>query len=188
MASRVKGITIQIGGDTTGLDKALQSVNRQIRDPQKQLKDVERLLKMDPGNTELLAQKEKLLAGAVEETKEKLNQLREADRQAKAQLEAGDLGQAQYDALQREIIETEQNLQSLEGQAAETRQALSDAADENRKNYEELGEDLKNAGDKMQATGEKIAGAGSKLTKAQSLGIETIDEAELLRRANPEGV
>ena len=87
MASRVKGITIQIGGDTTGLDKALQGVNRQIRDTQKELKDVERLLKMDPGNTELLAQKEKLLAGAVEETKEKLRQLQEADRQAKAQLD-----------------------------------------------------------------------------------------------------
>ena len=77
MADRIKGITVEIGGDTTGLSKALGGVNRDIRDTQSQLKDVERLLKLDPTNTELLAQKQRLLAVAIDDTKEKLNTLKE---------------------------------------------------------------------------------------------------------------
>ena len=72
MASRIQGITVEIGGDTTKLQTALKGLNGEIKSTQTQLKDVEKLLKMDPGNTELLAQKEKLLAQAVEETKQKL--------------------------------------------------------------------------------------------------------------------
>ena len=71
-ANRIKGITVEIGGDTTKLQDALKSVNSQIKNTQSQLKDVEKLLKLDPGNTELLAQKEKLLSEAVEETRQKL--------------------------------------------------------------------------------------------------------------------
>lgn len=75
-ASRIKGITVEIGGDTTKLQTALKGVNSSIKDTQSQLKDVEKLLKLDPGNTELLAQKQKLLADAVKGTKEKLETLR----------------------------------------------------------------------------------------------------------------
>ena len=71
-ANRIKGITVEIGGDTTKLQTALQGVNKEIKSTQSQLKDVEKLLKLDPDNTELLAQKEKLLSDAVKETKEKL--------------------------------------------------------------------------------------------------------------------
>ena len=71
MANRIKGITVEIGGDTTKLQTALQGVNKEIKSTQSQLKDVEKLLKLDPGNTELLTQKEKLLSDAVTETKEK---------------------------------------------------------------------------------------------------------------------
>ena len=70
--SRIKGITVEIGGDTTKLQTALKGVNAEIKNTQSQLKDVEKLLKLDPGNTELLAQKQKLLSSAVSETKEKL--------------------------------------------------------------------------------------------------------------------
>ena len=73
--NRIKGITVEIGGDTTKLQTALQGVNKEIKSTQSQLKDVEKLLKLDPGNTELLAQKEKLLSDAVKETKEKLEAL-----------------------------------------------------------------------------------------------------------------
>ena len=69
-ASRIKGITVEIGGDTTKLQTALQGVNKEIKGTQSQLKDVEKLLKLDPGNTELLAQKHKLLGEAVGETKQ----------------------------------------------------------------------------------------------------------------------
>lgn len=77
-ASRIKGITVEIGGDTTKLQTALKGVNSEIKNTQAQLKDVEKLLKLDPGNTELLAQKQKLLSDAVSETKEKLTTLKTA--------------------------------------------------------------------------------------------------------------
>ena len=76
MADRIKGITVEIGGDTTGLSRALSGVNKDIKNTQTQLKDVERLLKLDPSNTELLSQKQKLLKDAIGETKNKLEQLK----------------------------------------------------------------------------------------------------------------
>ena len=116
MANRIKGLTVEIDGSTTGLDKALKNVNSTIRDTQTQLKDVQRLLKLDPSNTELLSQKQRLLKDAIGETKEKLETLKTAQEQAKKQLEEGTLGQDKYDALQREIEETEQSLKNLESQ------------------------------------------------------------------------
>ena len=84
MANRIKGITVEINGDTTKLSKALEGVNKNIRSTQSQLKDVEKLLKLDPTNTELLSQKQKLLADAVSSTKEKLETLKTAAKQARA--------------------------------------------------------------------------------------------------------
>ena len=84
MASRIKGITIEIGGDTTGLVKALKSVNSSITYTQSALKDVNELLKLAPSNAELLTQKQKLLKDAVTSTKEKLDALRQAQVQAVA--------------------------------------------------------------------------------------------------------
>ena len=124
MANRIKGITVEIGGDTTKLEKALQGVNGEIRNTQSQLKDVNKLLKLDPGNTELLAQKHELLGSAVEETKKKLETLKKASEQANEALAKGDISKEQYDALQREIIETEQSLDSLTTQANESYTAL----------------------------------------------------------------
>lgn len=111
--NRIKGITVEIGGDTTGLKKALSEVDKSLNSTQSALKDVNRLLKLDPKNTELLSQKQKLLKEAISETKERLDVLKQADIQAKKQLEKGELGRDKYDALQREIIETEEKLKSL---------------------------------------------------------------------------
>lgn len=107
MADRIKGITIEIGGDTTGLDKALSGTNKEIRNTQSQLKDVERLLKLDPSNTELLRQKQKLLGDAVKETSDKLETLKTAEKQAQAQFKEGKISEQQYEALKREIIATD---------------------------------------------------------------------------------
>ena len=74
MADRIKGITVEIGGDTTKLSDALKNVNKSIKDTQNQLKDVNKLLKLDPGNTDLLVQKQKYLSQAISDTKEKLTQ------------------------------------------------------------------------------------------------------------------
>lgn len=106
MANRIKGITVEIGGDTTKLSKALESVNGTIKNTQTQLKDVEKLLKLDPTNTELLSQKQRLLADSIAATKDKLATLKTAAEQANQALANGEISQEQYDALQREIVET----------------------------------------------------------------------------------
>lgn len=117
MANRIKGITVEIGGDTTGLDKALKGVNSTIKNTQTQLRDVNRLLKLDPSNAKLLTQKQQLLQKEIAETSSKIDALKEADKLAKVQLENGELGQDKYDALKREIIETENNLKTLQEEA-----------------------------------------------------------------------
>ena len=149
MANRIKGITVEIGGDTTKLSKALEGVNKNIKNTQTQLKDVEKLLKLDPSNTELLSQKHKLLADAVTATKEKLETLKTAAEQANQALANGDISQEQYDALQREIIETEQELQNLQREAEASSTALA-----------KLGQ----AGEMLEKAGDKIADVGTTLT------------------------
>ena len=95
VANRIKGITVEIGGDTTKLQNALKGVNSSIKTTQAELKDVEKLLKLDPGNTELLAQKHRLLGDAVKETKEKLATLKTAAEQANEALAKGEITQGQ---------------------------------------------------------------------------------------------
>lgn len=124
MANRIKGITIEIGGDTTGLQKALSDVDKSIRDTQSELRDVERLLKIDPNNVELLAQKQKLLTQAIADTKDRLDALREAEKQVQEQVKQGKASQDQYDALKREIVATEQAEKSLSNQLEDTKSKL----------------------------------------------------------------
>lgn len=148
MANRIAGITIEIGGSTTKLSKALESVNKEIKSTQSQLKDAERLLKIDPSNTELLTQKQKLLTTAISDTKDKLATLKTAAEQANEQLQNGDITQAQYDALQREIVATEQELQRLADQAAEANTALNKIS--------EVGSTLETVGGKMTSVGTEL--------------------------------
>ena len=166
LASRIKGITVEIGGDTTGLEKALKGVNSSIKTTQSALKDVERLLKLDPTNTELLTQKQKLLKDAIASTSEKLETLKEAQKQAKEQLERGELGQDKYDALQREIVETEQELKRLQEQAATTSVTL---------------EKIAAAGDKFEKAGDSITNAGKQISVASAavtgLGVAAVKTA-----------
>ena len=126
MANRIKGITIEIGGDTTKLDKALSGTNKTLRDTQTQLKDVERLLKLDPGNTELLAQKQRLLAQSVEATSQKLDTLRKAAENADKALERGTAYQNAYDPLKQELDGVSASLRGLENNAESMRQKLTD--------------------------------------------------------------
>lgn len=166
-ANRIKGITVEIGGDTTKLQTALKGVNGEIRNTQAQLRDVEKLLKLDPGNTELLSQKQKLLSSAVAETKEKLETLKTAAEQANTALANGEISQEQYDALQREIVETENRLKELERQAEASSVAMEKIA--------ATGEKLKSAGDKISSVGTKflpvtgvVAGLGAAAVKTAS--------------------
>jgi TP901 family phage tail tape measure protein len=150
MARNIRGITIEIDGNTTKLSASLKNVTTSIKTTQSSLKDVQRLLKLDPSSTVLLQQKQKLLKDAIAGTKEKLDRLKEAQKQAKAQLENGDLGQDQYDALQREIVETEQELKNLKKEAGDCASVL--------------GTQLQEAGSKIKAVGDKVADIGMGLT------------------------
>lgn len=165
MANRIKGITVEIGGDTTKLQTALKGVNTQIKNTQSQLKDVEKLLKLDPGNTELLAQKHKLLGDAVKETKEKLDTLKTAAEQANTALANGEISQEQYDALQREIIETENELRRLEEQANQSATAVQKIA--------ATGEKLKGIGDNISSVGQKFLPVTAAVTGLGAAAVKT---------------
>lgn len=115
MASgRIKGITVEIGGDTVGLQNALRDVNKRTKEVQSELKDVERLLKFDPNNVEILAQKQELLTRSIQETTTKLDQLKQAESQVQAQFQRGDISQEQYRGFRRELQQTEQQLQGYQ--------------------------------------------------------------------------
>lgn len=169
MASRIAGITVEIGGNVGPLSKALESVNKVIKNTQTQLKDVERLLKLDPTNTQLLTQKQTLLKDSISATKEKLEALKTAQEQAKAQMEKGDLGKDKYEALQREIIATEQELERLAKEAANANAALN--------KLDSVGQTLENVGNKM-------AGVGKTLTTNVTTPIVAIGAAAVKTTAD----
>lgn len=166
--SRIKGITVEIGGDTTKLQTALKGVNQSVRSTQSQLKDVQKLLKLDPGNTELLVQRQKLLAEAVLNTKEKLLVLKQAAEQANQSLANGKITQEQYDALQREIIETEASLKRLENQANQSSTALQKIG--------QTGENLKGVGEKVSGIGQKFLPATAAVTALGGIAVKTASD------------
>jgi phage-related minor tail protein len=126
----IKGITIKIGGDTTELGKAMESVNKQSDVLSDELKEINRMLKFDPENADLLAQKQKVLAGTIDNTKEKLEKLKEAERQVQEQFARGEVSEAQVRALQREIIKTEGQLESYEAQAKDATKGTKELGDQ----------------------------------------------------------
>lgn len=152
-STKVRGITIELGADTSGLSKALKDVNKEIGQTQKDLKDVERLLKLDPGNTELLAQKQRLLNDRIGETKTKLDALKTAQSQVDMSTEEG---QRQYDALTREIASCEQELKALETQAGKSNVAVQQIA---------------TAGEKLKNIGSTVSGIGDSMTRNVTVPI-----------------
>lgn len=152
MAETIRGINVVISGETTGLQRALADVNKASRDIASELRQVEKLLKLDPTNTDLLAQKQKLLGDAVNATKQKLDTLRTAQEQVAAQFAKGEIGEGQYRAFQREVVATEQELKKLEQQLRATEPAAKT-----------LGDRLAEAGNKIGAFGEKATALGKTL-------------------------
>ena len=146
---KIKGLTIELDGDTTKLGKALESVNKKSSDLSSELGEVNRLLRLDPGNAELLAQKQKILAEAVDNTADRLKTLKEAERQVQAQFERGEVSEDQVRALRREIVATEGKLNSYKNAVKDTANALKDMADKaeaNTKMADLLGRGLMGAG------------------------------------------
>ncbi|HEM4003217.1 TPA: phage tail tape measure protein [Streptococcus suis] len=129
MAGKIKGINIEIGGDTTGLDKALKNVNKSASDASKEIKEIDRALKFDPGNVVLLGQKQELLAKQVSNAKEKLETLKTAEEQVQKQFAEGKIGEEQYRAFQREVEVTQNVLKGYENKLENVNQALAGNAD-----------------------------------------------------------
>lgn len=155
MAKKVSGITIEIDGETSGLEKALSSVNKKAYDIQKELKEVEKGLKFDPKNTELLSQKQKLLGDAVQNTGEKLKGLKDAQKQVDEQFKNGEISEEQYRGFQREVIKTESNLKSLEEQLKNVNNKWNDSA----KALGEFGKKTEDLGNKLSPMSKAAAGA-----------------------------
>lgn len=153
MAETIRGINVVIGADTTGLSKALSDVNKKSRDIQSELRQVERLLKLDPSNTELVAQKQRLLGDAIANTREKLDRLRAVQQQVNEQFQRGEISEGQYRAFQREVVKTEQELKKLETQLKGMEPAVKS-----------LGERMQEAGEKMKKAGESMTNVGKKLS------------------------
>ena len=165
---RIKGITIELNGDSTKLEASLKSVNSEIRNTESKLKDVNKLLKMDPGNTNLLSQKYKTLQQEIQATKQKLDTLKEASKQADQALKDGTISKEQYDALQREIAETEQKLKGLEQEY---------------KNFGSVqAQQVAAAGEKMKELGGKMESAGKTLTTHVTLPLAAVGAAGVAGR------
>lgn len=165
MADRIKGITIEIDGDTSKLSKALKDVNNDLRQNQNTLKDVDKLLKLDPGNTALLQQKFKALGDSIEQTKTKLQTLKTAEQQM---MQNGQVGTAEWDNLQREIVETEQKLKSLNGEmdkfGSVTAQKVAAAGEK----VKSVGQSIEGAGRAVMPVSAAVIGVGAAAVKVAS--------------------
>lgn len=171
MAERIRGITIELGGDASGLEQALKSVNSEISNTQKQLKDVERLLKLDPTNTELLAQKQKLLGDQIKNTENKLETLKKT--QATMDENGVDKNSDQYLALQREIVSTEREVKNLKTAAGETATAM----DKIGKSAEKVAKGAQTIADKTKYLSGIAAGG---ITAIGGLAVKTAKTADEL--------
>lgn len=159
---QIRGVTIELGGDATGLLDELTAIDKELKKTQDALRDTNRLLKLDPGNVELLKQKQGQLTDAISGTEEKLKTLKDAAAQAQQQLAEGKITQEQFDALQREIVATEQDLKALKDQMKDFGSVAA--------------QQIAAAGQKVKDFGDKMTNAGTTLTKyvtAPIVGVGT---------------
>lgn len=184
MGNNVKGITLEIGGNTTGLTKALADVNKETNKIQKELNEVNRLLKLDPTNVELLAQKQQLLTKATEDTKTKLEALKIAKSKADDDMSKGtEVNQEQYRKLQREIASSESKVKSLETQTKEMGTSSKKSIDNASKSAENFGEKAEKAGNKLKSIAGKAAIVATAVTAGFGvLANKALDNADEIQR------
>ena len=175
--AKIRGITLEIGGDTSGLTKALKDVNGDLKNTQKQLKDVEKLLKLDPKNTELLAQKQKLLTDRVEETSKKLDELKRI--QQTMDDNGVDKNSEQYMALQREIVSTEIDLKNAKKALKEFSGVKLEAV---KAQLKEIGKKADEVAQKTRGISIAAAGAVAGLGAMAYKSIQNADELNTLAK------
>lgn len=176
MAGKIKGINIEIGGDTTGLDKALKNVNKSASDASKEIKEIDKALKFDPGNVVLLSQKQELLAKQVSNAKEKLETLKTAEEQVQKQFAEGKIGEEQYRAFQREVETTKNVLKGYEGKLANVNQALAENGNATQSNKSQL-QNLQKEQTRLASESEKVV-SSFKLQESQ-LGANASESEKL---------
>lgn len=178
MADRIKGITIEIDGNTKGLSQALKGVNKDIKTTQSQLKDVEKLLKLDPHNVTLLGQKMELLGREITQTKDKLAQLKSVQDQMNDGLKNGTITADQYDAWQREIIETENELKNLEGQLSKVPTASQAMVARVTDHMDALGQKVSSVGDKISGLGDALMPVTAGITALGTASVSAWKEVD----------
>lgn len=176
MAGKIKGINIEIGGDTTGLDKALKNVNKSASDASEEIKEIDKALKFDPGNVVLLSQKQELLAKQVSNAKEKLETLKTAEEQVQKQFAEGKIGEEQYRAFQREVETTKNVLKGYEGKLANVNQALAENGNATQSNKSQL-QNLQKEQTRLASESEKVV-SSFKLQESQ-LGANASESEKL---------
>lgn len=176
MAGKIKGINIEIGGDTTGLDKALKNVNNSASDASKEIKEIDKALKFDPSNVVLLSQKQELLAKQVSNAKEKLETLKTAEEQVQKQFAEGKIGEEQYRAFQREVETTKNVLKGYEGKLANVNQALAENGNATQSNKSQL-QNLQKEQNRLASESEKVV-SSFKLQESQ-LGANASESEKL---------
>lgn len=184
MAGNIKGITVEIGGNTAPLQNALKDVNKTSRDLQSELREVNKQLKLDPANTNLLTQKQKLLAESITNTKIKLDTLKEAEKQVQEQFKRGEVSEEQYRALQREVIKTEQYLKSLEKQVGKSNVALEKISITAKK----VGDTAGTVSNKMMPVTVAITAAGAAAIKMGSDYEESLNKVDVAFKDNTKEV
>lgn len=165
MAGNIKGIKIEIDGDTQPLQKALKNVNKAATDASQELRQIDKALKFDTGNVTLLTQKQEVLQKQVSTTKEKLETLRQAQSQVEQQFKNGDIGADQYRAFQREVEVTQNVLKGYEGKLANVNQALAENGSATQNNKNQLKE-LQNEQKQLASENERVV-SSFKLQESQ---------------------
>lgn len=168
---QIKGITIEIDGKTTGLTKALKAANSEIKTTKSQLNSVEKALKLDPKNVDLLKAKQNALNGVIKETKEKLDMEKQAAESAKKELELGNITQGEYDALQAEIVTTTNELSNLEKQARQASSVLGSQMQAAGAHIKEIGNNISEIGEKVTGVGDKVSALGGKMTATITMPV-----------------
>ena len=168
---QIKGITIEIDGKTTGLTKALKAANSEIKTTKSQLNSVEKALKLDPKNVDLLKAKQNALNGVIKETKEKLDMEKQAAESAKKELELGNITQGEYDALQAEIVTTTNELSNLEKQARQASSVLGSQMQAAGAHIKEIGNNISELGEKVTGVGDKVSALGGKMTATITMPV-----------------
>lgn len=168
---QIKGITIEIDGKTTGLTKALKAANSEIKTTKSQLNSVEKALKLDPKNVDLLKAKQNALNEVIKGTKEKLDMEKQAAESAKKELELGNITQGEYDALQAEIVTTTNELSNLEKQARQASSVLGSQMQAAGAHIKEVGNNISGLGEKVTGVGDKVSALGGKMTATITMPV-----------------